>query len=340
MSVIAVDAMGGDFAPRTAVEGAVQAVREAAADVLLVGDAAQIEPLLSQQRVPAGRVHVHHTPESVSMTDAATVVLREKPRASVREGSALLRQGQVQGLVSAGHSGAAMVAAKHELGMVPGIDRPAIATRLPQRHGTAILLDSGANVDCRPQYLVQFARMGALYAQRVLNVAEPRVALLSNGGEAGKGNELVRQTHALLQEWPQASRGPRYVGNIEGRELFRGRADVVITDGFVGNLVLKVSEAAGSQVRLLLREGSGRTLWGRLGRLLLRGIFLELARRTDYREIGGSPLLGLQGVCIVAHGSSTPSAIANAVHEAERCVQVDLVGAMARMTPPTAAGAE
>ncbi len=334
MSVIAVDAMGGDFAPRTAVEGAVRVVRESSLDVLLVGDGAQIEPLLSQQRVAVGRVQLHHTPEFVTMTDAATVVLRDKPRASVREGCALLQQGQVQGLVSAGHTGATMVAAKHELGMVPGIDRPAIATRLPQRHGTAILLDSGANVDCRPQYLVQFARMGALYAQRVLNVSAPRVALLSNGGEPGKGNELVRQTHDLLRQWPESPHGPRYVGNIEGRELFRGRADVVVTDGFVGNLVLKISEAAGSQVRLLLREGSGRTLWGRLGRLLLRGIFLELARRTDYREIGGSPLLGLQGVCIVAHGSSTPGAIANAVHEADRCVRADLVGAMARMTPP------
>lgn len=340
MSVIAVDAMGGDFAPRTAVEGAVQAVREAAVDVLLVGDGAQIEPLLARLRVPAGRVRLHHTSEFVSMTDAATVVLREKPRASVREACALLRQGQVQGLVSAGHSGATMVAAKHELGLAPGIDRPAIATRLPQRHGTAILLDSGANVDCHPQYLVQFARMGAVYAQRVLDVAQPRVALLSNGGEAGKGNALVRQTHELLRQWPLAPCGPRYVGNIEGRELFRGRADVVVTDGFVGNLVLKISEAAGAQVRLLLREGSGRTPWGRLGRLLLRGIFLELARRTDYREIGGSPLLGLQGVCIVAHGGSTPSAIANAVHEAGRCVRVDLVGAMARMMPPPAAGTE
>ena len=340
MSVIAVDAMGGDFAPRTAVEGAALAVREAAADVVLVGDGAQIEPLLPQLRVPAGRVHVHHTPEFVSMTDAATAVLRDKPHASVREACALLRRGQVQGVVSAGHTGATMVAAKHELGPAPGIDRPAIATCLPQRHGTAILLDSGANVDCRPQYLAQFARMGTVYAQRVLNIGEPRVALLSNGGEAGKGNELVRQTHELLRRWPQAPRGPRYVGNIEGRELFRGRADVVVTDGFVGNLVLKTSEAAGTQVRLLLREGSGRTLWGRLGRLLLRGIFLELARRTDYREIGGSPLLGLQGVCIVAHGSSTPSAIANAVHEAEHCVRVDLVGAMARSMPSPAASAD
>jgi hypothetical protein len=196
MSVIAVDAMGGDFAPRTAVEGAALAVREAAADVVLVGDGAQIEPLLPQLRVPAGRVHVHHTPEFVSMTDAATAVLRDKPHASVREACALLRRGQVQGVVSAGHTGATMVAAKHELGPAPGIDRPAIATCLPQRHGTAILLDSGANVDCRPQYLAQFARMGTVYAQRVLNIGKFMVPR-----KVGQRTDAAMQHHALLLEY-------------------------------------------------------------------------------------------------------------------------------------------
>lgn len=329
MTVIAVDAMGGDFAPRVPVEGAVMAAREEDCAVVLVGDAPGIEAELARHAYPAARVEIHHARDHIAMDDSPAAVIRGKPESSVRIGFELVREGRACALVSAGQTGATMVAGKMVLEMVPGIDRPAIATPLPQRNGIALLLDSGANVDCKPHYLEQFARMGSLYMRAVYGIAEPRVMLLSNGVEPGKGNELVRQAHELLLRAPL-----RYEGNIEGRDLFRGKADVIVTDGFAGNLVLKVAEAAGSQIRMFLREGAGGSPLARLGRLLLRRFFLELAQRTDYREIGGSPLLGLRGLGIVCHGSSNARAVRNAIHEAMRCDRVGLVGEMGRIAHP------
>jgi len=242
----------------------------------------------------------------------------------VRLACELVARGEAGAAVSAGNSGALMVAAKHALGMVPGVERPAIATALPLKRGAAILLDSGANVDCKPAFLLQFARMGALYARQVLDVDRPRVALLSNGAEPGKGNDLVRRAYALLQAAPLD-----FVGNLEARDLLRGRADVIVCDGFVGNLVLKTAEGIGQQLRLLTRETLTRSVLGWIGYLLMRRLFTELARRTDYREVGGSPLLGLNGVVIVCHGSSQARTIAGGIAMAARCVEAGLIRALA-----------
>ena len=324
MTVIALDAMGGDFAPRATVAGAVRALRGGVAEVLLVGDEARLAPELARHRHDPSRIRIVHTPDSVAMDDAASAVLRDKPRASVRLACELVARGEAGAAVSAGNSGALMVAAKHALGMVPGVERPAIATALPLKRGAAILLDSGANVDCKPAFLLQFARMGALYARQVLDVDRPRVALLSNGAEPGKGNDLVRRAYALLQAAPLD-----FVGNLEARDLLRGRADVIVCDGFVGNLVLKTAEGIGQQLRLLTRETLTRSVLGWIGYLLMRRLFTELARRTDYREVGGSPLLGLNGVVIVCHGSSQARTIAGGIAMAARCVEAGLIRALA-----------
>lgn len=328
MTTIALDAMGGDFAPRVPVEAAVRALRATDCHIVLVGDAAVLEAELGRRGHRAersgDRLRIEHTPEAVTGQDAPTAPLRDKPRASVRVACALVARGEAQAAISAGPTGALMVAAKHELGTLPGIDRPAIATPLPLRRGTSVLLDSGANVDCKPHYLQQFALMGQVYARVVAGIAQPRVALLSNGAEPGKGNELTRAAWPLLE-----GAVPGFVGNLEGRELFRGRADVLVCDGFVGNLVLKTAEAADTQMRLLMKESIARSPLARLGALLMRGVFAELRRRTDYREIGGSLLLGLNGVALVCHGASNARTLSNAVQVAAACVSGRLVEALA-----------
>ncbi len=321
---VALDAMGGDFGPRVTVAGAVRAVRDQPVAIVLVGDESRLVPELSRHRFDPARIRIVHTAESVAMEDAASVVLRDKPRASVRVACELVARGEADAAVSAGHSGATMVAAKHVLGAVPGVDRPAIATALPLKRGSVVLLDSGANVDCKPRFLLQFARMGALYARHVLDVERPRVALLSNGAEPGKGNELVREAYPLLEQGPF-----EFVGNLEARELFRGRADVIVCDGFVGNVVLKTAEGIGQQLRLLTRERLTRSPLGWIGYLLMRRLFAELARRTDYHEVGGSPLLGLNQAAVVCHGSSQARTVVSAIGIARRCVETGLSAAIA-----------
>ena len=335
MTVIALDAMGGDFAPRIPVAAAVRAVQHSDCTVILVGDRALIQAELEGRRYPAERLRIEHTPDFVSMDEPPTVLLRQKPRASVRVGFELVRDGVAQALISAGHSGATMVAGKLVLEALPGVERPAIASLLPRRHGASVLVDSGANVDCKPQYLAQFAQMGEHYARMVLGIERPRVALLSNGSEAGKGNDLVRQTHERLAVMP----GLNYVGNIEGGSLFRSRADVVVCDGFVGNVALKTAEGAASQLRLLLAERGPRAPWVRLGLWLARGFLVELARRSDYREVGGSLLLGLRGIAVVCHGGSNAHTLENAIREAIACDRRGLVKALAQGFLPPADGA-
>ena len=319
MTVIALDAMGGDFAPRVPVEAAVQACRDPGTEVILVGNRRLLEQELRKYPAAPG-LHIHHATQNIEMHESPSAVLREKADASMRVAFELHHRGEAEAVVSAGHSGAVMVAGKHVLKTLEGIDRPAIAAPLPLKRGAAVLLDAGANVDCKPHYLLQFAQMGDVYARTVLGLAEPRVALLSNGSEPGKGNELVREAYRLLQTAPL-----RVVGNIEGRDLFRGKADVIVCDGFVGNLVLKSAEAANDQVRLLLKEGLGYSPMARLGRFLMRDVFRRLDRRTGYREIGASLLLGLEGVAMVCHGGSNTKTLRNAIGSARECVERDLV---------------
>jgi glycerol-3-phosphate acyltransferase PlsX len=320
MTVIALDAMGGDFAPRAPVEAAVWATRSPECSVILVGDREALEPELARHPLAVSRLAIHHTPQTLDMGDPPSALVRRKAEASIRICFELVRAGEAQAVVSAGSSGGTMVAGKLVLGTLAGIDRPAIATLLPRRHDTTVFLDSGANADCKPHYLLQFARMGALYARLVVGNAQPRVGLLSNGGEPGKGNELTRLAHDLLRR-----EEPAFIGNVEPRDVFRGGADVVVCDGFTGNLVLKTAEAAAVQTPRLLRRFVAGSPLGQLGYWLLRGIFRELARRTDPRAIGGSLLLGLNGVGIVCHGAATARAIENAIGLAGRCVELRLV---------------
>ena len=325
MTVIALDAMGGDFAPRVPVEAAVQAAREDGTEVILVGDEGPLEQALARHRHDPARIKIRHASQAIAMDEAATSLLRGKADASVRVAVELVARGEAQAALSAGPSGAMMVAGKHVLRTLEGIERPAIATPLPLRRGAAVLLDSGANVDCKPHYLVQFAAMGEVYARAVLGLAEPRVALLSNGGEPGKGNELVREAYALLERAPL-----RFVGNVEARDLFKGKADVLVTDGFTGNLVLKAAEAANDQVRVLTKEAVAVSMLARLGYWLMRGIYRDLERRKDYREIGGALLLGVNGVAMICHGGSNARALKNAIRTARHCVENGLIERMAR----------
>ncbi len=333
MTVIALDAMGGDFAPRVPVEAAVRAARRSDCEIVLVGEGEALEGLLRRKGRPGNRVRIHHAPQQVDMNDAPTDLLRDKSQASVRVAFDLVRQGTAQAVVGAGPTGAMMVAGKHVLGTLRGIDRPAIATPLPLRRGASLLLDSGANVDCKPAYLAQFALMGRVYARLASHIDEPRVALLSNGGEPGKGNELVRQATALLRR-----EVPGFVGNVEGRDLFRGKADVLVCDGFVGNLVLKTAEAAGQQIRVLLKDALARHPIARLGSWLMFGVLRDLLRRTDHREIAGSLLLGLNGIAMACHGGSNATTLTHAIGMARDCVAGDLMGSLRAEFPRDAVG--
>ena len=323
MTVIALDAMGGDFAPRIPVEAALRIAREGVCNVVLVGDQEQLEAELDRHKSPRDGLRIHHTSEWIEMGESPVEALRRKRQASIRVAFDLVANGEASAAVSAGHSGAMMVAGKLALDTIPGIDRPAIATPLPHKRGVTLLLDSGANVDCKPPFLVQFAHMGAIYARAVLDTKNPQVALLSNGAEAGKGNELTRQAYALLEQEPI-----NFLGYLEPKDMFRGKADVIVCDGFIGNLVLKTAEAASVEVRLLLKESTFRGPLTRIGFLLLRRFFLDLARRTDYREIGGSLLLGLRGGAVVCHGASNARTVYNAIRLATRCGEHGLTEAL------------
>ncbi|MEX2270157.1 MAG: phosphate acyltransferase PlsX [Vicinamibacterales bacterium] len=321
---IAVDAMGGDFAPRTVVDGAVLAARRLDTGITLVGDRAALEQELERHLDRAALdLTIVDTPERVGMDESPALALRRKPRASVKVAADLVASGDAAALFSAGHTGATVMASHAAFGMLPGIDRPALAATLPA-NGTSrattpdnaravVLLDSGANVECRPQHLVQFAMMGAAFARAALDVVEPRVALLSIGEEAGKGNELTREAHRLLLTAPVT-----FVGNIEAGELYSGSADVVVCDGFTGNIALKVSEGLVETVEAMLREELSQTLGARLGWLLSRRAFRNFRRRVDYAEYGGAPLLGVAGITVVGHGRSSAKAVRSAILMAAR----------------------
>jgi len=311
--VIAVDAMGGDYAPRTAVEGSLLAARRRGLRLLLVGRRSILEEEI-EDLGPApgvrGRIEVVHAGEVVGMCESALAV-RRKRDSSVRVCARLVKEGRAQAMVTAGNTGAALVAGKMVIGVAPGVDRPALAVTMPRRVGRTILLDAGANVDSKPDQLRQFAVMGHYLAQQLLRMNSPRIGLLSIGEEAGKGTDLVREVFKSLD-----ATGLNFVGNVEGRDVFSGAADVVVCDGFVGNAILKSAEALAEFVGAQLREEMSRTLRSRLGYLLARPAFDRFRSRVDYSEYGGAPLLGLRGGCFVAHGRSSAHAMSNAVQRA------------------------
>jgi glycerol-3-phosphate acyltransferase PlsX len=308
---IAVDAMGGDHAPAVVVQGAVEAARDFGQQVVLVGQQPLVEAELTRLAVPAGSlpIAVRHASEVVAMDEHASSALRRKKDSSLRVCLELVKAGEAAAAVSAGNSGALMALGSLVLGRIEDVDRAAIATLLPSRAGRTVLIDAGANVDCKPQHLVQFAIMGEVYARRVLGIAEPRVGLLTNGTEDAKGTDVTREALAVLR----GLRLRRFLGNVEGRDIYNGNADVVVCDGLLGNVALKTSEGLAEAVRSMLREEIERHVRTKLGALLLRPALDAFRRRVDYAEVGGAPLIGLDGVAFVCHGGSTAKAIRNAV---------------------------
>jgi glycerol-3-phosphate acyltransferase PlsX len=319
--------MGGDNAPAAAVGGAIRFARaQPEHKVFLVGDEARLRPLLASGSAPAN-VELRHASESIDMTDDAIPAIRKKRDSSMRVGLELLKTGEVDAMVSAGHSGAMMAGALFVLGRLPHVERPAIGALLPGPPGTRgwLLLDAGANVQCRPTHLVQFAVMGEAYVQRRFGIARPRVALLSNGEEDTKGTDLTREALALLRRSDL-----NLVGYLEGKDLFLGMADVVVTDGFTGNVVLKTSEGtAMALVSRLRAELAGAPVWRKLGALLLRPAFEQVRQMGDYAEYGGAPLLGVHGVALIAHGRSSARAFHSALRAALETAQG---GFMARVS--------
>jgi len=310
---IALDAVGSDKAPEPEIRGALLACRTLPVRVHMVGPEAELRDLLDEELDAEDLpIVIHHASERIGMEEKAAHAVRTKRDSSMRVGLKLVREGKCAGFVTAGNTGAAMATAKMVLGALPGVDRPALATPMPSSTGNpCVLLDVGANVDCKPHNLEQFAVMGEIYARTVLKINEPRVGLLSIGEEESKGNDLTREAFPLLKNLPI-----KFIGNVEGRDIFSSLADVIVCDGFVGNVALKTSEGVGRFVRDVLRESLTRTVTAQVGALLSRKAFNDFRRRLDYREYGGAPLLGVRGVCIIGHGSSNDRAIFNGIRVA------------------------
>ncbi len=313
---VAVDAMGGDHAPVVEVEGAVAAAREFAIPVTLVGDTDRLRQELAKHDCQGLDIIIQHAAEVVGMHDSASDAVRKKKDSSIRVAFELVKQGAADAVVSAGNSGATMAAGMFVLKRIKGIERPAIAQVFPTLRGKTLVLDVGGNVDCKPIHLVQFAIMGEVYARHVMGVAKPRIGLLSNGEEESKGNELTRETNAALKDIPLA-----YAGYVEGRDIFNGTVDVVVCDGFVGNVVLKLSEGLAEAVGKMLKEEIQQSFLSKVGYLLSRKAFKNFKKKVDYAEYGGAPLLGIDGVGMICHGGSNAKAIKNAIRFAHEYAQ-------------------
>jgi glycerol-3-phosphate acyltransferase PlsX len=305
---IAVDAMGGDNAPEEIVAGAVEAAREYNIHVILVGYRERIEHELKKYQIKNLPIYIQHASEVVGMDDSPSKALRRKKNSSLKVAIDLVRDGRAQGVISAGNSGAAMALAMFTLKKLENIDRPAIVTNLPTIKGSTVILDVGGNVDCKPLHLAQFAVMGSVYATYILGKSVPRVGLLSNGEESSKGNELTRETDALLK-----NSSLNYVGYIEGGDIFPGDIDVIVCDGFIGNIVLKTSEGLALAMTEILKKELSANLKSKLGAWLSKDALRRLKAKIDYKEYGGAPLLGVNGNCFICHGSSCRKAIKNAI---------------------------
>ena len=313
MITIAVDAMGGDHAPKSEVEGSLRAVRNLDVRVILVGREQIIRDELDQhgkwQNLP---IEIVHASEVITMEDSAAKAMRSKKDSSIRVAARLVREGTAAGVVSGGNTGAVMATAKMVQGMIRGVDRPALATAFPTLKGTpTVLVDVGANVDASAKMLAQFAFMGNIYSRAIFSIHRPRVGLLSIGEEEHKGNALTHAATPLLKQLAL-----NFIGNVEGRDLYTGLADVIVCDGFIGNVALKVSEGLVEVFRHMLKESLSSTITRQVGAALAKNAFAELKKRTDYSEYGGAPLLGVKGVCIICHGRSNANAIMNAIRVA------------------------
>ncbi len=313
--VVAVDAMGGDNAPAVEVQGAVAAARRWGVSIILVGDRERVEDCLAQESTAGLDIRIQHASEVIGMKDSASDAVRKKKDSSVRVAFDLVRSGEAHAVISAGNSGATLAVGMFRLKRIRGIDRPAIATIMPNMVDQTVVLDVGGTVDCKPAHLEQFALMGEIYARSVLGKTRPRVGILSNGEEESKGNELARQAHQLLK-----GSDLNYLGFIEGRDLFNGKVDVVVCDGFVGNIVLKVSEGLAEAISSMLKREIGSRFLAKIGYLLAKPAFAAFKKRIDYAEYGGAPLLGIQGTGMICHGGSDSRAIMNAIGLARESV--------------------
>jgi glycerol-3-phosphate acyltransferase PlsX len=321
VSRIAIDSMGGDHAPGALVEGAVLAARETRSELILVGDSKRIERELSKFEDKPENLSIQHCSEWIEMSESPVTALRTKKDASILVGMRIIKSDLADAIVTAGNTGAATVASKTVLQTLEGVDRPAIAASILNPTGYTVVLDVGANVDSKPRHLLQFAAMGSVYARVILGVENPNVGLLSVGAEEGKGNELTKAAYKLFEEKEEAL---NFIGNVEGGDLFSGKVNVVVCDGFTGNIALKSGEAlAASFARLLRKEFSGDFV-SRAGCVFTRGALRRFKRKIDYSEHGAAPLLGVQGVALICHGHSSEKAIKNAIFAAERALSRNL----------------
>jgi glycerol-3-phosphate acyltransferase PlsX len=320
MVTIAVDAMGGDYAPRAIIEGVGEALDQLPGfdKLLLVGDREPVEQELTRiGKAKDPRIEIVHAGQVVHMHESAALALRGKRDSSITVAADLVKQGRADAVVSAGHTGAAVASTVVKLRTLPGIERPGIATVFPTPKGPCVLLDAGANISAKPLHLLHYAVVGEVYAREILGISKPRVGLLSVGEEDSKGNDLTKEAFKLISE----AKGLGFIGNVEGHDLFSGNVDVVVCDGFVGNVVLKSCESMAKAFSQLLKERLLATCWRKLGALFCRNAFRELREFGDASEYGGAPLLGVNGVCIIGHGSSSPVAVRNAIRVAVEAVR-------------------
>lgn len=316
---IAIDGMGGDRGPKVILEGTIQAAKEFGVEVILVGDQDILNSELAHHNVQGLKIHIKHAPEVVEMDESAAAAIRKKKKSSIRLAIELVKSGEADALVTAGNTGAAMATAKILLGALKGVERPAIATILPTIKGVALLLDVGANVDCRPRHLLQFAIMGNIYAKDFLGIEKPKVGLLNIGEEESKGNELTKESFKAIK-----NEGLNFIGNVEGKNLYTGNVDVVVCDGFTGNIALKISESVAEMIAMYFQQEIPKKILWKLGYFLMRPCFRKFKRKIDYDEYGGAPLLGINGVCIICHGISGAKAIKNAIKVATGFIQRDI----------------
>ena len=320
---IVVDAMGGDHAPQAVVAGVVEAVKELGCFIVLVGQEDRIRQELRKYTYPSDRIELVHAPETIDMHEPATTSIRKKKDSSISVGINLLKGADHAAFVSAGNTGAVVCASTFNLGMMPGVERPGIGLVIPTLNKFSFLIDVGANTDPKPEHLLQFALMAIVYAREVMGISQPRVGLLNIGEEESKGGEFQKQIHKLMEE-----RLRNFLGNIEPNEVFSGRCDCIICDGFVGNVMIKVSEGLMESAATLLRQEIRKSPVAMLGALLMRSRLNYVKKYADYSEYGAAPLLGVNGVVMISHGRSNPKAIKNAIKAAQREVEHNIISRM------------
>jgi len=324
---IVLDAMGSDTCPEPEINAAIEAARQFGDEILLVGPEARLRPRLVDLGGSNTKVRLVDASDTISMEDKGLALAlkakRKGSKTSMAVGVDLVKEGQADAFVTAGNTGGAMATAYYRMGTIPGVERPALTGLFPVRGGYCVVLDIGANPECKPEHLLQFAVMGSVYANKVRGISDPRVGLLSNGEETGKGNELVKGTYPLLE-----ASGLNYIGNIEGKELFGGQADVAVTDGFTGNILLKGSEAVARLMTEVLRQELMSSLRTKIGAMLAKPAFVNLKSLMDPAEVGAVPLLGIDGLVFIGHGHSNAYALVNAIRAARQAVEADLLGAL------------